>query len=65
MLRQSGGQFEVTKTASALGISRPTVKSHLRALEITHAVTVVRPFHGGGHNEIVRQPRFMPLTPAL
>ena len=57
MLRQSGGQFEVTKTASALGITRPTVESHLRALEITHAVTVVRPFHGGGHNEIVRQPK--------
>jgi predicted AAA+ superfamily ATPase len=57
MLRQSGGQFEVTKVASALGITRPTVESHLRALEITHAVTVVRPFHGGGHNEIVRQPK--------
>jgi len=57
MLRQSGGQFEVTHSASALGISRPTVESHLRALEITHAVTVVRPFHGGGHNEIVRQPK--------
>ncbi len=57
MLRQSGGQFEVTKTASALGITRPTVESHLRALEITHAVTVVRPFHGGGQNEIVKQPK--------
>jgi len=57
MLRQSGGQFEVIKTASALGITRPTVESHLRALEITHAVTRIRPFHGGGHNEIVRQPK--------
>ncbi len=57
MLRQSGGQFELTKTASALGIARPTVESHLRALEITHAVTVVRPFHGGGQNEIVKQPK--------
>ena len=57
MLRQSGGQFEASKTASALGISRPTVDSHLRALEITHAVTAVRPFHGGGQNEIVRQPK--------
>jgi len=47
LLRQSGGQFEVTKTAAARGITRPTVESHLRALEITHAVTVVRPFHGG------------------
>ncbi len=57
LLRQSGGQFEVTKTATALGITRPTVESHLRALEITHAVTVVRPFHGSGHGEIVRQPK--------
>ncbi len=57
MLRQSGGQFEVTKTASALGITRPTVESHLSALEITHAVTLVRPFHGSGQNEIVKQPK--------
>jgi len=57
LLRQSGGQFEVTKTASALGITRPTVESHVRALEITHAVTVVRPFHGGGQQEIVKQPK--------
>lgn len=57
LLRQSGGQFEVTKTASALGITRPTVESHLAALEITHAMTVVRPFHGGGQHELVKQPK--------
>ena len=57
VLRQSGGQFEVTKAATALGITRPTVESHLRALEITHAVMVVRPFHGGGQKEIVKQPK--------
>ena len=56
-LRQSGGQFEPTKAASAVSITRPTVESHLRALEITHAITLVRPFHGGGQNEIVRQPK--------
>jgi len=55
VLRQSGGQLEVTKTATALGITRPTVESHLRALEITHAVTLVRPFHGGGQHELVKQ----------
>ena len=38
VLRQSGGQFEVTSAARDLGITRPTVESHLRALEITHAV---------------------------
>jgi hypothetical protein len=57
VLRQSGGQLEITKTASALGISRPTVESHLQALEITQALTLVRPFHGGGQGEIVRQPK--------
>ncbi|MBX3279408.1 MAG: ATP-binding protein [Acidobacteria bacterium] len=57
LLRQSGGQFETTRTASALGITRPTVESHLQALEITNAVTLVRPFHGGGQNEIVKQPK--------
>lgn len=57
VLRQSGGQLETTKTASALGISRPTVESHLQALEITQALTMVRPFHGGGQGEIVRQPK--------
>jgi hypothetical protein len=57
LLRQSGGQFEVTKTARALGITRPTVESHLRALEITHAVTLARPFHGGGQHELVKQPK--------
>jgi len=57
LLRQSGGQFEVTRTASAVGITRATVESHLRALEITNAVTVLRPFHGGGQNEIVKQPK--------
>lgn len=57
LLCQSGGQFEVTRTASALGISRPTVESHVRALEVTHALTLVRPFHGGGQNEVVKQPK--------
>lgn len=57
LLRQSGGQFEATRTATALGITRPTVESHVSALEITHAVTLVRPFHGGGQNEIVKQPK--------
>jgi len=57
VLRQSGGQFEITKTAAALGIARPTVESHVSALEVTHAVTLVRPFHGGGRSELVKQPK--------
>jgi len=57
VLRQSGGQLERTRTAAALGISRPTVESHLQALEITHAITLVRPFHGSGQKELVKMPK--------
>jgi predicted AAA+ superfamily ATPase len=40
-----------------LGISRPTLESHVRALEATHALTLVRPFHGGGQKEVVKMPK--------
>ncbi|MCI0588246.1 MAG: DUF4143 domain-containing protein [Planctomycetes bacterium] len=57
LLRQSGGLLERSRAAAALGISRPTVDSHLRALEITRAITLVRPFHGGRQREILRMPK--------
>ena len=57
VLRQSGGQFEISKAASALGISRLTVDYYLRAAEIAHALIRVRPFHGGSHKEITRMPK--------
>lgn len=57
VLRLSGGQFEVAKAATSLGVARPTVESHLRALQVTNAVTLVRPFHGGGRTELVKQPK--------
>jgi hypothetical protein len=57
VLRQSGGQFETSRAASALGIARPTVESHLRALEITNAATLVRPFHGNGRKEVAKMPK--------
>ena len=57
VLKQSGGLLEVTKTANALGISRPTVENHLRALELTNALTLLRPFSGGGQKEIIKMPK--------
>lgn len=57
LLKQSGSQFEITRTAGELKISRPTVADHLRALEMTHAVTMVRPFHGVGQKEIIKMPK--------
>ncbi len=57
LMKQSGGQLEPSKAASALGIGRPTIENHLRALEITHAVTLVRPFFGNGRKEIIKMPK--------
>ncbi|MHB8094603.1 MAG: ATP-binding protein [Candidatus Aminicenantales bacterium] len=57
VMRQSGGLFEVTRAAGALRISRSTVENHLRALEIMHAITVLRPFFGGGRKELVKIPK--------
>ena len=57
VMRQSGGQLEVAGAARALGITRPTVESHLRALEITNAISLLRPFHGGGQNELTKMPK--------
>lgn len=57
VMRQSGGQLEVAGAARALGITRPTVESHLRALEITNAISLLRPFHGGGQNELAKMPK--------
>ena len=57
LLRQSGGQIETARTASELKISRLTVENHLRALEITHAVSIIRPFFGSGQKEIIKMPK--------
>ncbi len=56
-LRQSGGQMETARAASELKISRITIENHLRALEVTHAVSSIRPFFGSGQKEIVKMPK--------
>jgi predicted AAA+ superfamily ATPase len=56
-MRQSGGLLEISGVARAIGVSRPTVETHIQALEATHALTIVRPFHGGGQGELVKMPK--------
>ncbi|MEM6454010.1 MAG: ATP-binding protein [Acidobacteriota bacterium] len=56
-LRISGGQLEVTRLANHCRISRPTVTNYLDVLQVTHLVTLLRPFHGGGRREILQQPK--------
>ena len=58
LLRQSGGQLDYTHMAKRIeSISRPTIISHLEAMQIAHAMHLVRPFHSGGQREIVARPK--------
>ena len=57
LLRQSGGQLDYSQLASSSELSRVTVKAHIEAMEIAHAVRLLRPFHGGGKREIVSRPK--------
>jgi len=57
LLRQSGGLVETTNLARLTAMSRPTVGNYLAALEATHAVTILRPYHGGGRQELTHQPK--------
>ncbi len=57
IMRKSSGLFDVSKTASSVGMSRPTVASHISALAITGAIYVLRPFFGGGKGELIKMPK--------
>jgi predicted AAA+ superfamily ATPase len=57
LLRQNGALADSAKFGQQTGLSRPTVVKYLDVLEITQAITIVRPFHAGGRQEILQQPR--------
>lgn len=57
LLRNSGGLTEVVNLAKECRASRPTVDRYLDVLDVTHVITLVRPYHGGGSQELVRQPK--------
>lgn len=57
VLRQSGGLVEYSSLAKHSGLSRITVMTYLEVLQVTHLLTLVRPYHGGGRQEILHQPR--------
>lgn len=62
---RNGGQLDITDLAKESGLTRPTVMSHLDAMEIAHAVIRIPPYHGGGHREIVAQPRIYAFDTGL
>jgi len=57
LMRASGGLAEITSLSKAAGLTRPTVSSYLDILQVTHLITVVRPYHAGGRQEVLRQPK--------
>ena len=57
LLRRSGRQIDYSRLANLSELSRPTVKSHIEAMQAAHAVHLLPPFHGGGRREIVSRPK--------
>lgn len=57
LAEQVGGLVVRAELARSAGLSAPTVESYLSALEDTHVVTVVRPFHTNPRTEIVKAPK--------
>lgn len=54
---QSGGFLDYTKLAKLSDLSRHTVKAHVEAMSIAHAVFLIAPFHGGSRREITHRPK--------
>jgi hypothetical protein len=57
LLRQSGGVVDYTNLARLSDLSRHTVKAHVEALSVAHAVFLLPPFHGGSRRELVHRPK--------
>jgi predicted AAA+ superfamily ATPase len=57
LLRQSGSLIDYTNLARLSDLSRHTVKAHIEAMSIAHAVFLLPPFQGAGRREITRRPK--------
>ena len=57
LLVQSGQLCELNSITSACGASRQTLTNYLNVLEVTGAVTVLRPFSSNPRKEIVSMPK--------
>jgi predicted AAA+ superfamily ATPase len=57
LMRQSGGLLDYSNLAKLADLSRPTVKAHVEAMSIAHAIYLLPPFFGGSRREIVRRPK--------
>lgn len=57
VVRQSGSLLDATHLSKLSGLSRPTVRTHLESMEISHILFCLPPFHGGGRRELTRRPK--------
>jgi hypothetical protein len=57
LFRQSGSLTDFTNLARLSELSRHTVKAHVEAMGIAHAVFLLPPFQGGGRREITHRPK--------
>lgn len=57
LLAQSGGQLDYVKLSREVELSRHTIKNHIDAMQLAHAVFLLPPFSGGGRREILKQPK--------
>lgn len=57
LMRQNGGLASVVNLAKQCGATRPTVMSWLETMRITHVIHMLRPFHGNGDSELLKQPK--------
>lgn len=58
MMRNNGQLTNHVNLAKYCGLSRQTIMHYLNNLEITHVITKIRPFHQGGKQEILQQPKY-------
>lgn len=58
LIKANGGLTELNTLSKYAGLSIPTVNNYLQTLETTHAVYCLRPFHGGGKREMLKQPKY-------
>lgn len=57
LMRQSSGLIEYSNLAKLADLSRPTVKAHIEAMAIAHAIYLLPPFYGGSRREFTRRPK--------
>jgi predicted AAA+ superfamily ATPase len=55
LMRQSGGHVDYTNLAKLCDLSRITIKAHIEAMSVAHAVFLLPPYAGGGRRELTQR----------